>query len=195
MSLLRFDPFRDPFREMDRLTNQLLSGTRTPASLAMDVWRSGQEYHVALDLPGVDPDSVELTVERGMVTIRAERQQAFGQGDQVLLAERPQGAFTRQLMLGEGVDQENLQADYRDGVLHLTIPVAQQAQPRRISVGRGQDSELGGVSGGSGGSSGSSGSIVQGETLSSTTSDATPDEAMGGADVDLTQGQAQQTPR
>ena len=176
MSILRFDPFRDPFREMDRLTNQLMSGTRTPASLPMDVWRAGQEFHVALDLPGVNPDSVELTVERGVVTIRAERQQQFGQGDQVLLAERPQGQFTRQLMLGEGVDQENLQADYRDGVLHLTIPVAQQAQPRRISVGRGQSSAVGG---------GSGGKVV----TSSTVSHSSPDEALGGADVDLTQGE------
>ena len=177
MSMLRFDPFRDPFREIDRLTNQLMSGTRTPASMPMDVWRSGQEYHVALDLPGVNADSVELTVERGVVTIRAERAQQFGQGDQVLLAERPQGQFTRQLMLGEGVDQENLQADYRDGVLHLTIPVAQQAQPRRISVGQGQSSAV------------SAGRVV----TSSTVSDSTPDEAAGGADIDLTEGQTRQT--
>ena len=185
MSTLRFDPFGDPFRQVDRLANQLLSGTRTPASLPMDVWRAGQEFHVALDLPGINPDSVELTVERGVVTIRAERGQQFSQGDQVLLAERPQGQFTRQLMLGEGVDQENLHADYQDGVLHLTIPVAQQAQPRRIQVGSGQGSQLGGGQGGSGGT------VVAGETLSSTSSDATPDEAMGGADVDLTQGQTQ----
>ena len=183
MSILRFDPFR----EMDRLTNQLLSGTRTPASLPMDVWRTGQEYHAALDLPGVNPDSVELTVERGVVTIRAERGQQFGQGDQVLLAERPQGQFTRQLMLGEGVDQEKLQADYRDGVLHLTIPVAQQAQPRRIQVQGGQSSQRSGAASSPGGAGG----VVPGETLSSTTSDSTPDKAMGGADVDLTQGQTQ----
>lgn len=189
MSVLRFDPFGDPFRAIDRLTNQMLSGTRTPASLPMDVWRSGQEYRVALDLPGISPDSVEITVERGVVTIRAERQQQFGQGDQVLLAERPQGSFTRQLMLGEGVDQENLQADYRDGVLHLTIPVAQAAQPRRIQVGRGQ-----GAGQAVGATADAAGAVVQGEALSSTSSHSSPDEAMGGADdVDLTAGQAQQT--
>ena len=189
MSVLRFDPFGDPFRAIDRLTNQMLSGTRTPASLPMDVWRSGQEYRVALDLPGISPDSVEITVERGVVTIRAERQQQFGQGDQVLLAERPQGSFTRQLMLGEGVDQENLQADYRDGVLHLTIPVAQAAQPRRIQVGRGQ-----GAGQAVGATADAAGAVVQGGALSSTSSHSSPDEAMGGADdVDLTAGQAQQT--
>ncbi len=142
MSVLRFDPFGDPIRQMDRLTNQLLSGTRTPASLPMDVWRAGQEFHVALDLPGVDPSSVDITMERGVVTIQADRQQQYRQDDQVLLAERPQGEFTRQLMLGDGVDQENLQADYRDGVLYLTIPVAEQAQPRRIQVGHSQSSAL-----------------------------------------------------
>lgn len=147
MSVLRFDPFGDPIRQMDRLTNQLLSGTRTPASLPMDVWRAGQEFHVALDLPGVDPSSVDITMERGVVTIQADRQQQYRQDDQVLLAERPQGEFTRQLMLGDGVDQENLQADYRDGVLYLTIPVAEQAQPRRIQVGHSQSSALEGSSG------------------------------------------------
>ena len=163
MSILRFDPFGDPFRQFDRLTNQLLSGTRTPTPLPMDVWRSGNAFRVALDLPGVNPDSVELTVERGVVTIRGERQVQFGQDDQVLIAERPQGQFTRQLMLGEGVDQESLQADYRDGVLYLTIPVAPQAQPRRIQVGRGQSAQLG---------SGASGEVVQGETVSGETGQA-----------------------
>jgi HSP20 family protein len=151
MSVLRFDPFRDPFRDLDRLTNQLLSGTRTPAGMPMDVWRSGQRYHVALDLPGVDANSIDITVERGMLTVRAERTVSFGEGDQVLVAERPQGSFTRQLMLGEGVDQEHIQADYRDGVLMLAIPVAQAAQPRRISVG--SESSAGG------------GAVVRGETV------------------------------
>ena len=166
MSVLRFDPFRDPFREIDRLTNQMLSGTRTPASAPMDVWRSGDTYNVALDLPGIDPASIDVTVERGTVTIRAERQRGFAEGDQVLLAERPQGAFTRQLLLGEGVDQESLHANFQDGVLHLTIPVAQQAQPRRIEVGRNQAAVTSGVQGGN---------VLQGEATS----------------VDLTQGQSQ----
>ena len=183
MSVLRFDPFGDPFRQLDRLTNQMLSGTRTPASLPMDVWRSGQDYHVALDLPGVDPDTVELTVERGVVTIRAERGQPFGPGEQVLLAERPQGSFTRQLILGDGVDQENLRADYRDGVLHLTVPAAEQTRSRRIQVGGASSRQPGGEGGQAGGG--------QGGTLPSTVSDPTPDEAMGGANVGPTQGQPQ----
>jgi len=131
---LRFDPFRDSLREMDRLTNQLLSGTAMPASMPMDLWRDGDMYVVAFDLPGIDESTLDVTLERGALTIRAERTRSFDEGTEVLVAERPQGAFTRQLILGDGLDQDNVQADYRDGVLELRIPVAQAAQPRRVSV-------------------------------------------------------------
>jgi len=134
MTILRFDPFRD----LDRLTSQMVSGVRTPALMPMDAWKSGESYHVALDLPGIDPDSIELTVERNALTVQAQRQSAFGEGEQVLVAERPQGSFTRQLVLGDGVDPEQVSADYTNGVLNLTIPVKQSAQPRRIQVGSGQ---------------------------------------------------------
>jgi HSP20 family protein len=134
MSVMRFDPFGDPFRQIDRLTNQLLSGTRVPMAMPMDVWQADDGYHVALDLPGVDPSSVEITHERNMLTIKAERRPDYQQGQAVLVAERPQGSFTRQLQLGESLDTQNVQASYGDGVLHLTIPVAQAAQPRRIEV-------------------------------------------------------------
>ena len=134
MSVLRFDPFGDPFRQMDRLTNQLLSGTRTPMAMPMDVWQTEDGFHVCLDLPGVDPDSVDITTERNVLTIRAERRAEYQQGQNVLIAERPQGSFTRQLQLGDTVDSENIQASYGDGVLHLTIPMTQAAQPRRVQV-------------------------------------------------------------
>jgi HSP20 family protein len=134
MSVLRFDPFGDPFRQMDRLTNQLLSGTRTPMAMPMDVWQTDDGFHVCLDLPGVDPDSVDITTERNVLTIRAERRPEYLQGQNVLIAERPQGSFTRQLQLGDTVDSENIQASYADGVLHLTIPMTQAAQPRRVQV-------------------------------------------------------------
>jgi len=134
MSVLRFDPFGDPFRQMDRLTNQLLSGTRTPMGMPMDVWQTEDGFHVCLDLPGVDPDSVDITTERNLLTIRAERRPEYQQGQNVLIAERPQGSFTRQLQLGDTVDSENIQASYGDGVLHLTIPMTQAAQPRRVQV-------------------------------------------------------------
>ena len=134
MSILRFDPFRDPLRDFDRLTNQLLSGTRVPQLMPMDAWRSGNTYHVALDLPGVDPGSIEITSERNAVTVRAERGSVFGDEDDVIVAERPQGSFTRQFVLGEGLDTQQMSANYESGVLQLTIPVAQAAQPRRIEV-------------------------------------------------------------
>jgi len=137
MSVIRFEPFGDPFRQIDRLTSQLLSGTRTPIAMPMDVWQAEDGFHVALDLPGVDPNSVEITVERNLLTIRAERRPEFQEEHNVLVAERPQGGFTRQLQLGESLDSEDVQADYSDGVLRLTIPVAQAAQPRRITVGQG----------------------------------------------------------
>jgi HSP20 family protein len=113
--------------------------------MPMDVWREGQTYHVALDLPGVDAESIDLRVERNTLTVAAQRQALFGrerggqpeggEDEQALVAERPQGVFTRQLVLGEGLDTDSVQADYTNGVLHLTIPMAQAAQPRRIQVG------------------------------------------------------------
>jgi HSP20 family protein len=141
VSVLRFDPFGDPFRQVDRLTNQLLSGTRTPMAMPMDVWQADDGFHVSLDLPGVDPSSVEITTERNILTISAERRPEYLAGQNVLVAERPQGGFTRQLQLGETVDAENVQATYADGVLHLMLPITQAAQPRRIQVQTGGGGE------------------------------------------------------
>jgi HSP20 family protein len=137
MSVTRFDPFRDPFREFDRLLSMAASGTRAPLGMPMDVYR-GQDgsYHVEADLPGADPDSVEVTVEHAVLTIRAERTAHYGGSDQVIAAERPQGSFARQLSLGEAVDSGNLTAGYADGVLHVTIPASPKAQARRVEVTR-----------------------------------------------------------
>ncbi len=158
MSVMRFDPFGDPFRSLDRLTSQLMSGTRTPMGMPMDVWQAEDGYHIALDLPGVDPGSVEITSERNMLTIRAERRSEYGEGQNVLLAERPQGRFTRQLQVGDALDTSKVQATYDNGVLLLTIPLSQQAQPRRIEVQHGGGQQQLTVSGGEQGqSSGESG--------------------------------------
>lgn len=161
MSILRFDPFRDSFSEVDRLTQQLLSGTRTPASLPMDVWRSGDTYCVALDLPGMNEETLDVTLERGALTVHAERQRAFGDEDSVVVAERPQGSFTRRLMLGDDLDAERIEADYRNGVLLLRIPVAQQAQPRKVEIRRGSEQP----SLGEGSHSSQNGRTVTGESL------------------------------
>ena len=153
MSVMRFDPFGDPFRSLDRLTSQLMSGTRTPMGMPMDVWQAEDGYHIALDLPGVDPGSVEITSERNMLTIRAERRSEYGEGQNVLLAERPQGRFTRQLQVGDALDTSKVQATYDNGVLLLTIPLSQQAQPRRIEVQHGGGQQQLTVSGGERGQS------------------------------------------
>ena len=135
MSVLRFEPLRDPF---ERLISMAATGTRAPLGMPVDVCRAEDgSYLVEADLPGVDPDSVEVTVEHGTLTIRAVRTPHYGQSEQVIAAERPQGSFTRLLTLGEGVDSENLTAGYADGVLHVTIPASPRAQARRVEVTRG----------------------------------------------------------
>ena len=137
MSVTRFEPYRDPFREFDRLFSMAASGTRAPLSMPMDVYRGEDgSYHVEADLPGADPDSVEVTVEHGVLTIQAGRTPHYGDSGQVIAAERPQGSFARQLSLGEGADSENLTAGYANGVLHVTIPASPKTQARRVEVTR-----------------------------------------------------------
>ena len=134
MSVMRFDPFRD----VDRLAEQMFSaGLRgTPRSVPMDAYRRGDQFLIHLDLPGVDPDAIELTVEQNVLTIRAERRFEPEEGDELLVSERPQGTFTRQLLLGASLDTDSLEADYDQGVLTLRIPVVQAAKPRRVEVTR-----------------------------------------------------------
>ena len=132
MAVLRFEPFRDPF---ERLMSLAATGTRTPLAMPIDIYRSEDgTYHVETDLPGVDPDSIEVTVEHSTLTIKAERGPHYGDREQVIVAERPQGTFTRQLSLGEGADSEHLTAGYSEGVLHVTIPASPKAQARRIGI-------------------------------------------------------------
>jgi HSP20 family protein len=135
MSMLRYDPFRD----FERLSEQLLGGSArgVPRSFPMDAYRRGDTFHVELDLPGVDPDAIEMTVEQNVLTIRAERRFEPQDDDEIVVSERIQGVFSRQLLLSESLDNDQLEAEYVNGVLRLTIPVAEQAKPRRIEVGRG----------------------------------------------------------
>ncbi|MFF0493509.1 Hsp20/alpha crystallin family protein [Nocardia sp. NPDC003482] len=125
----------DPFRDLDRLTQQLFGTPARPAAMPLDAWREGDEFVAELDLPGIAPDSLELDVERNVVTVRAERP-ALDPQRSMFAAERPRGVFTRRLFLGENLDTDAIRADYRDGVLRLTIPVAEQAKPRKIEVTR-----------------------------------------------------------
>ena len=127
----------DPFRELDRLTAQLLgngSGTWSrPNPMPMDAWREGDTFHVEFDLPGVNPDSIDLDVERNVVTVKAERPARDGDTE-LIAAERPRGVFSRQLILGDNLDTEHIAASYDTGVLTLLIPVAEQAKPRKIAI-------------------------------------------------------------
>ena len=132
MAVFRFEPFRDP---VERLMSMAATGTRTPLAMPMDIYRTKDgTYHVEADLPGVEPGSIEVTVEHSTLTITAERAPGYGDTEQVIVAERPQGSFARQLSLGEGVDSDHLTADYADGVLRVTIPAAPKAQARRIEI-------------------------------------------------------------
>lgn len=127
----------DPFREMDRLTSQLLgtgAATRGPRWMPMDLYRVEDHFVVAVDLPGVDPGSIDLNVDGNTLTIGAERSVRTDEGVQWLAQERPAGSFLRQLNLGDGLDVDRIQASYDAGVLTVTIPVAEKARPRRISV-------------------------------------------------------------
>jgi HSP20 family protein len=128
--LMRFDPFR----ELDRLTQQTTTGLRTPA-MPMDAYRHGEQFVIHFDVPGVDPSTIELTVEKNVLTVSAERTWQPAEGDQVVIAERPQGRLSRQLFLGEGLDPERIEANSDNGVLTVTVPVAERAKPRKVSVG------------------------------------------------------------
>ena len=130
----------DPFRDFDRLTQQVLGTTNRPAVMAMDAWREGDTFVLELDLPGVARDSVDLDVERNVLTVRAERLGANGDWE-MLAAERPRGMYSRQLVLGDNLDLDRIEAAYRDGVLRLTIPVAERAKPRKIAIAHADDEE------------------------------------------------------
>jgi HSP20 family protein len=126
----------DPFRELDRITQQAFGTNGTlarPSVMPMDAWRDGDTFQVEFDLPGVDPGSIDLDVERNVVTVRAERP-ARASDAELIAAERPRGVFSRQLILGDNLDTDHIAASYDAGVLTLKIPVAERAKPRRISI-------------------------------------------------------------
>jgi len=128
-TLLRFDPFAD----VDRMFDQAFNQRRRP-SFPMDAYRSGETVVVHFDLPGVDPNSISLEYERQILSVSAERDWRPVEGDQLLASERVHGTFQRQLLLGDGLDVEQMHATYEHGVLTVTIPVAEKAKPRRIDV-------------------------------------------------------------
>jgi HSP20 family protein len=129
----------DPFRELDRLSQQIFNGTvARPSMMPMDAWRDGDTFVVEFDLPGVAAESIDLDVERNVVTVKAERPPRSADTE-MIAAERPRGVFSRQLFLGDNLDTEHIDASYDAGVLTLRIPVAEQAKPRKISIASGQE--------------------------------------------------------
>lgn len=127
----------DPFRELDRLLGEGVRGATTSTSLPMDLYRDGDRFVGLIDMPGVDPASIDIDVEDRTLTVRAERRPTGGSDAKWVMRERSAGTFARQLALGKGLATDKIEADYTDGVLRLVIPVAEEAQPRKITVSHG----------------------------------------------------------
>jgi HSP20 family protein len=128
----------DPFRDFDRLTQQLLGTTNRPVVMPMDAWREGDRFVIEFDLPGIAQESIDLDVERNVLTISAERLARNGDWE-MLASERPRGRFSRQLVLGDNLDLDGIEADYQSGVLRLVVPVAEKAKPRKIQLSSSDD--------------------------------------------------------
>jgi HSP20 family protein len=124
----------DPFREIDRFTEGLFGNTNRSPWMPMDAYRRGDSVEVLFDLPGVRPDSIDLTVEKNVLTVKAERQYWPDEGAEVLARERTQGTFSRQVLLGEALDADRIEAHYDHGVLRVTLPVAERAKPRKVEI-------------------------------------------------------------
>src|SRR3954466_11400355 len=131
----------DPFREFDRLAQQVFGAgtTSRPAVMPVDAWREGDTFVIEFDLPGVQPETLDIDVERNVLTVRAERPRRNGDWE-TLAAERPTGLFSRQLVLGDNLDLDKLEAQYDNGVLSLTVPIAERAKPRKVEIVKGATS-------------------------------------------------------
>ncbi|MFS0732918.1 Hsp20/alpha crystallin family protein [Microbacterium sp. 1P10UB] len=127
----------DPFRDLDRFAQHVFGTVARPSGMPLDAWRDGEEFVVELDLPGIDPGKLDIDVERNVLTIRAERFSRMPDAANAVASERPWGVFSRQLVLGDSVDTEHVDASYTDGVLRLRIPIAERAKPRKIDVALG----------------------------------------------------------
>ena len=124
----------DPFRDLDRLTQQVFGSVARPAAMPMDAYRQGDTFYLKLDLPGLAMDAIDLTVEQNVLTVRAERPPTSADGAEMIVAERPAGTFTRQVFLGDTLDPDQMTADYTAGVLTLAIPIHEAAKPRKVEI-------------------------------------------------------------
>ncbi|HEX9065876.1 MAG TPA: Hsp20/alpha crystallin family protein [Streptosporangiaceae bacterium] len=123
----------DPFRDLDRLTQQVFGTVARPAAMPMDAYRKGDTFYIKLDLPGTTLDAIDLTVEQNVLTVHASRP-GMNSDVELLVGERPTGTFTRQVFLGDTLDAEGIEADYTAGVLTLAIPVHEAAKPRKVEI-------------------------------------------------------------
>lgn len=139
--LIQTDPFRDLDNLFNRFNSRQTNGGSAAGVMPMDAFRRGTDVWVHIDLPGVKADTLDITVERNMLTISAQRNWQRQEGDQAYFSERYRGAFRRQIQLGDGLDLDHLEADLHDGVLTIRIPVAEQAKPRKVPIGRSQDAD------------------------------------------------------
>jgi HSP20 family protein len=124
----------DPFRELDRLTQQAFGTRSWTTAMPMEAYRADDEFVVHFDIPGVDPETIDLDVDRNVLTVRADHRSPAPDGAQLIAAERPTGTCSRQLFLGDSLDTERIDASYDAGVLTLRIPVAEQTKPRKIQI-------------------------------------------------------------
>ena len=124
----------DPFRDLDRFAAQVFGTAARPTGMPMDAWREGDRFIVEFDLPAVDPETVDVDVERNVLTVRAERRLQSEKDIELIAAERPRGIFSRQVILGDALDTDHIEASYQAGVLRLTIPIAEKAKPRKIMI-------------------------------------------------------------
>jgi HSP20 family protein len=131
----------DPFRDLDRLTQQVFGTAARPALMSMDAWQENDRFIVEFDLPGIDASSIDLDVERNVLTVRADRPAREGI-EELVAAERPRGVFSRQLILGDNLDTDHITASYQNGVLRLEVPVAERAKPRKITVNTVDDQQV-----------------------------------------------------
>jgi HSP20 family protein len=131
----------DPFRDLDRLTQQVFGTVARPALMSMDAWQEQEHFIVEFDLPGIDVDSIDLDVERNVLTVRADRPAREGIAE-LVAAERPRGVFSRQLILGDNLDTDHIAASYENGVLRLEVPVAEKAKPRKITIKSADDQKV-----------------------------------------------------
>ena len=125
----------DPFRDFDRLIQQVTGTPARPVVMPMDAYRNEDTFLVQFDLPGVDTGNIDLTVEKNVLTVHAERPRPTNnEGVEMVANERPQGTFSRQLFLGDTLDPDGIEADYQAGVLTLRIPISERAKPRKVEI-------------------------------------------------------------